>query len=242
VNATALEWIADTIVRQIAHGHVSPSSAIVLLNHYAAHPRDDVRDAIEAALTTALTEVAGTSDPCARCRWLGVLADASAWSDDERLPQAVQSSLATTVEDLESLVRSVYEPGEGLLGRSLADQMQCAAALVTAFELTGRLPYSMLAEELVQTARKHLWSTVSAGFPDDLISTAVAIQLFCRLEALHRDADYAAAAVVARDESYEADAAAALAALDGLYRQHPDAAAEYGVALINWFALTGHPN
>jgi uncharacterized protein YyaL (SSP411 family) len=242
VNAAALEWIADTLVHQIARGQISPSAVTVLLHHYTATPRADVREAIESALTAGLAQAGAARDPRLRCRWVGVLADASAWSDDERLPQAVQASLAATVEELESFVRASYEPGDGLPGHSLADQMSCASALLTAFELTGRLPYSMLAEELVQTARKRQWSEPAAGFPDDLVSTAIAIQLFCRLALLHRDPDYADAAVVARDTSYEADAARAVAMGNGLYRQHPDAAAEYGAALITWFALNGYPN
>ena len=53
-----------------------------------------------------------------------------------------------------------YRPGEGLVRDrdgvrvrcSLADHVRGASALLTAFELTGRLPYSMLAEELMAIA------------------------------------------------------------------------------------------
>ena len=92
-----------------------------------------------------------------RCQWLGLFAEAAVVSDDARLPAAVNEWLARVIDDLEQVIRSAYEPGEGLMGASLLDQLRTALALLTAFELTGRLPYSMLADELLQFARRTGW-------------------------------------------------------------------------------------
>ena len=60
------------------------------------------------------------------------------------------------IDELEHAVAASYRPGEGLVGSGPAagrgsadDHVRAASALLTAFEMTGRLPYSMLAEELI---------------------------------------------------------------------------------------------
>jgi uncharacterized protein YyaL (SSP411 family) len=237
VDPEARDWIIDTLVHAAAQDQLSPSGLGVLLHHYADVDRADLREAVEHGLSTALEALDEGGDGTARIRWLGVVADAVAWSDDEVLPEAVQRHLAPAIDALEQDVRRSYEPGEGLLDRDLQAHGACAAALLTAFELTGRLPYSMLAEELTQIIRRRWWSDAHHGIPGDVMATAIASQLFCRLAALHRDPDYAQAAVVHGTPSYEADARDALAALQTTYRDHPAAAAEYGAALIAWFAL-----
>lgn len=67
------------------------------------------------------------------------------------------------------------------------------------------------------------------------------VQLCCRLSALHRDPDYVARAVTAPGVHYERDAAAWL---DQLTAPHSDAldVAEYGLALLDHFALSALPN
>jgi uncharacterized protein YyaL (SSP411 family) len=110
-------------------------------------------------------------------------------------------------------VRSAYEPGEVLAGADVNVQLHSALAFLTAFELTGRLPYSMLAEELLQIARRQWWDHDAGGFGTDFRANATGAQLLCRLAALHRDADYAASAVVAPDAKYAFDAEHILSAL-----------------------------
>jgi hypothetical protein len=238
VDRAARDWILDTLVHAAAQDRLSASGLGVLLYHYAMGPHPvDVRDAIEQGLTAALQAVGHTRDAASLCQWLGVLADAAAWSDDERLPLTVQQHLPDAIDALEHDSRRVYEPGDGLVSQDLGTHVRTAAALLTAFDLTGRLPYSMLAEELTQTVRRRWWSDAQQGIPEDRVATAIAIQLFCRLAALHRDPDYAQAAVVHPTATYEADARGGLASLAPAYRDHPDAAAEYGAALIAWFAL-----
>lgn len=242
MDETALNWITGTLLDPLARGSASPAATLFLLSRYASTGRSDVRDAVEAGLTRGLDGARVERDPRERCQWLGVFADAAAISDDERLPVAVQELLPRTIDDLEQLVRAAYEPGEGMVGATLLDQFRGASALLTAFELTGRLPYSMLAEELVQVARGEAWDDSRGAFRADFGVNCGAVRVLCRLAALHRDPDYTASAIVAGHATYLRDAERTLAALHPIYRDHPADAAEYGVALLDWFALSGHPN
>lgn len=72
--------------------------------------------------------------------------------------EATQGLLADVVDELERIVGPLYRPGQGVAHTvsdpasprdTLADQVQTASALLDAYEGTGRLPYSMLAEELM---------------------------------------------------------------------------------------------
>src|SRR5207302_7778679 len=71
--------------------------------------------------------------------------------------------IVDAVDELERVVGAAYAPGAGVSHSTgdptahkglLADQVHTASALLTAYEITERLPYSMLAEELMQTARR----------------------------------------------------------------------------------------
>jgi hypothetical protein len=242
VEEAGLDWIADALTASLLAGATSPSAVLFMLRSYTASGREEMRAAIEAGLTGGLQAVAADLDPRRRCQWLGVFAEAAAVSDDERLVESVQSYLPSTIDGLERLVRSGYEPGQVLDGADLNDQMLSAVAFLTAFELTGRLPYSMLAEELLQIARREWWDDSTGGFGDNFSANAIGAQLFCRLAALHRDADYAASAVVAPGATYALDAERILTSLEPIARTHLDAVAEYGMALLDWFALRALPN
>ena len=100
----------------------------------------------------------------------------------------------------------------------------------------------MLAEELLQIARRNAWDRDGAGFGRNFHANATAAQLLCRLAALHRDADYAASAVVAPDATYALDAERILTELAPIARTHLDDVAEYGMALLDWFSLRALPN
>jgi hypothetical protein len=245
----SLGWIAGIVIRSSA-GHATPASVQFLLRKYGADmldaavssPRlEELRAAIESGLSGALPQIGQIHDPRLRCQWLGVFAEAVTISDDEQLAESVQRHLAPAIDGLEQLARSQYEPGEGLVGGDLLAHLQTALAFLTAFELTGRLPYSMLAEELLQFARRRWW-TDGAAFGDSFAANASGAQLFCRLAALHRDPEYAAAAVVAPGSNYRGDAARIITALEPIARTHLDDIAEYGMALVHWFALGELPN
>jgi len=71
----------------------------------------------------------------------------------------------------------------------------------------------MLADELMQFARRQWWDA-RAGWPPAPFDVACqATRVLCRLAALHEDADYRQGAIVA-DADYRTDAARALSSLE----------------------------
>jgi uncharacterized protein YyaL (SSP411 family) len=165
-------------------------------------------------------------------------------------PEAV---VPAAIDELERLVGGSYRPGAGLSGvvsgppgvpGSLLDHVQASSALLTAYECSGRLPYAMLAEELMQHARRTRWDDqvgmfVESSADDDVsfVLNCEAGRVLCRLGALHDDRGYRAAAVVAPDADYVRDAARVLEAQKTSYRDHGLASAAYGLALAEWFDL-----
>ena len=171
-------------------------------------------------------------------------------SASQRLAEA-QALVQAAVDELERVVGVTYEPGEGLLsslqpgsnepGR-LRDHVAAASALLNAYAIVGRLPYSMLAEELIQHARRSWWDAARGGFwgetsPDPFFWNCQAARVLCRLAALHEDPEYRAVAVIAHQSDYAADATRTLESLDSLYRERGHQAAIYGVALGEWLAM-----
>ena len=160
--------------------------------------------------------------------------------------------LASAIDELERIVGGAYRPGDGVghavqgagpRGR-LGDQVAAASALLTAFALTGRLPYSMLAEELMHFARRTLWDDTTGGFFDAAPAgdksfdvNCGAARVLCRIEALHRDAEYLKVAVVAAADTCASDAARTLGSQTPGVRQRGLAAAAYGIALGEWLHL-----
>jgi len=238
----ALAWITGTVLDGVARGESSPAAVLFLLRRYLALGDPNLRAAVETGLARGVEAALPERDPRERCQWLGLFADASSVSEDDNLADAVNTWLADTIDDLEQLIRTNYEPGDGLVDAPLSDQLRTAVALLTAFELTGRLPYSMLAEELLQVARRTAWDDDQGMFRVGAAGNSVAVQVMCRLAALHHDPSYTERAVVATSPAYEADAARILDRLAPTYRDAPAAAADYGLALLEWFALNARPN
>jgi hypothetical protein len=122
------------------------------------------------------------------------------------------------IDELERIVGSVYHPGQRV--GDVADHVCLASALLTAYEATGRLPYSMLAEELMQGA--------------EVQSFAVgcdAVRVWSRLAALHDDQAYRSAAVIKADAAYRAVAMRTLEQLSTALDDPRLDAARYGLAL-----------
>jgi uncharacterized protein YyaL (SSP411 family) len=141
-----------------------------------------------------------------------------------------QALVPSAIDQLEHVVGGAYQPGAGVRG-GLANQVRAASALLTAFEITGRLPYSMLAEELMQSARR---AEPERASPTAFLVHCDAARVFCRLAALHDDADYRKAAVILSDADYRGDAARILAAQSTRLADAPAAhAAAYGLALLD---------
>ena len=145
--------------------------------------------------------------------------------------------VSRAVDELERIVGDTYRPGAGLLERGStpagsADHVRAAMALLTAFEYTGRLPYSMLAEELMQITRRRLAEEA------EFVTCCEAARALCRLAALHDAADYRAAAIVAPDADYRGDAARLLELQAPHVAAAPIAdAALYGIALGELLSL-----
>ena len=138
------------------------------------------------------------------------------------------------IDHLERVIGGSYRPGDGLVRDrdgirvrcSLADHVRGASALLTAFELTGRLPYSMLAEELIAIAGRDL--SPGAG----LVIQCEAARVLCRIASLHDDPGYRGAAVIATGADYRAQASRILAAQSAHARAGSlSVAAAYGLAL-----------
>jgi hypothetical protein len=152
------------------------------------------------------------------------------------------------IDELERVIGRAYKPGSGLARSpsdpsgprgSLADQMSTASALIAAYAITDRLPYGMLAEELVQFSRRTWWDQQHAAWGPE--PGAPALELFLnacdasrvlhRLALLHQQADYRQAAIVAECD-YAGEAEQALAALASQYRDHGARAAPYALAIL----------
>lgn len=235
VISAAVDGVSRVVLEVLARGDApTPDALRLLLRGYAATGRDDFRDALELGLGHAL-EIAADSSSESSAPWLMLFAEAADASDDERLKTAASNlaskarmvwgatrsiglsaasvdaclraklELRDAVDELERVIGRSYEPGEGV-GGSLEDEMAVAGALLTAFVVTGRLPYAMLAEELVQhTRRAHL------GRPDLAFAPACeTASVLARMAALHHDDDYRAAAVISPAARYHEDAAVIL--------------------------------
>jgi len=162
------------------------------------------------------------------------------------------------IDELERVIAAAYRPGHGIartIGgpagagdtdtarRRLADQIRTASALVTACIGTARLPYGMLAEELIQFARRTFWDSGAGAFVDPETPSTVfesncdAVRVLCRLARLLDDEDYRRSAVFAADADYRGDASRILTSQLVSARAGPAAAAPYALALDEWLAL-----
>jgi hypothetical protein len=219
-----------------------------LFTEAAAMSADDrLRDAIADLVPTLRREWTG-------CRIVGDLAMAIDACLNVIAIFDPRDLAARAIDELEHTIAAAYRPGDGLahdldspdrLRGQLADQVRTASALLTAYVLTWRLPYGMLAEELVQYARRTLWDDEQAAFRDTSAEAGdgfalncEAARVLCRLAALHHDDDYRHVAVVAVGADYRADADRILTA----QASHADErnltdAAAYGLALTEFAKL-----
>ena len=155
------------------------------------------------------------------------------------------------IDELERVVGATYRPGHGLASvvgrpdssRLLSDQIAAVSALVTACVGTARLPYGMLAEELMQFARRTFWDADAGAFADDAepqsayVANCDAARVLCRLTRLLDDEEYRSGAVVASDSDYRGDASRILASQLDAARADAARAAPYALALDDWLSL-----
>jgi hypothetical protein len=282
VIIAAVERLTAAVVEALRHETPTPPAVRFLIRRYLATGLEDIRAALEPALTASL-ELSRQASADEQPAWLMMLADAAAVSDDDRIhesaralasvvqagwgrrqrvriaaagvdaclrlnvPGLAEDSVQRSVDELERLVAAAYQPGEGIVeatfeGRPrLASQFIVASALLTGFERTDRLPYSMLAEELIQFASRSFRDAAGAGFtdgddaPDTSAASTFAINceaaaVLMRLAALHASADYRRDAVLAAGADYGRDATHILARLAPAAVELGLAGAVYGLA------------
>jgi len=173
-----------------------------------------------------------------------------AWSQVRNSGQLV----AAAVDELERVVACAYRPEEGLahvttrgsdVRGHLTDHVALSASLLTAYFISARLPYSMLAEEVMQYARRSLWNEQDGAFVASTVdrdqpfaANCDAARVLCRLAALHADPEYVKAAVVAPHADYAHDAARVLSDKGQSDRNAGTSSAAYGLALAEWLEIS----
>jgi hypothetical protein len=258
IDATALRFLlrryvasqrddlADTVGLALARaltdvddGNVTDTAGWLTLFGEAASISTDER--LTAAATTLLTRL--------RAEWGSATGVEHGTRSVEACLSAAhlwdaQDVVAPAIDELERVVGGAYRPGEGIAHTvgprreehpCLADHLSAASALLTAFAVTGRLPYSMLAEELIQFARRTMWDPHTHTFraaAKPFLLNCEAARVLSRLAALHQDDGYRQAAVFSRDADYAADARRVLVALESEYRDQGRDGAAYGLALM----------
>ena len=152
---------------------------------------------------------------------------------------------APAVEELERVIGRTYTPGAGLarsprdpgeLRGTSRDHVSAATALITAYSITGRLPYGMLAEELIQFTLRTQNQEPGTQNLELFLDRCEFARVLIRLADLHRSDEYKNAAVTAGCD-YETEAEKALSLLLEEYDRHGSLAAIYGLASIEWLAL-----
>jgi hypothetical protein len=263
VNAL-VDALTDTVLHALSKDqHPEPLNLTFLLRRYAETGRDDLRAALEAELGRALEAAAGERDCGRSAEWLSLFVETARLAEDDRVLDAcdrialrlqdswrgdldVESSMQSieaclmfgvvgpAVDELERIVGGHYRPGAGMANGDLGVHVRTASALLTAHALTGRLPYAMLAEELIQFARR-TWG--ADGFRSSAFAlNCAAAHVLCRIAHLRQDPEYREAAVTAGFD-YAADAEQVMSSLAAQYQDHPEAPGSYGLAVQEWLAV-----
>jgi uncharacterized protein YyaL (SSP411 family) len=230
--------LARELDRQEHSGCASECERWMALFAEAAAISDDSR--LPSAAANLLHEV--------RVRWASsdampvdlVMRSIEACLGSVHLPEARRLA-AEAVDALERVVASAYRPGQGVSNQTgqwtfvrggLSDHAAAASALLTAYMVTARLPYAMLADELMQSTLRTRTDEPAIGKAPGAVQCDVA-RVYCRLAALHRDEEYRNAAVLPVHQDYAAEATQILLAL---VPSEDDRRidAPFGLALTDW--------
>jgi hypothetical protein len=233
------ELLGAALAREIAagddHAAADPEAWLALFAEAAA-VSDDLR----------LAEAGTRLVPVVKDRWRAVDVDALMRSIEAcllavNLPEA-RSLAAEAIDALERAVAGAYRPGAGVSHQvsavpfvrgGLADHVHAASTLLTAHSLSSRLPYAMLADELMQSVLR-----VPVGGPQPALRIRCEwARVCCRLAALHRDPEYQRTAVLAVDADYAKEAARTLVELAGPALENVTDASPFGLALAEWLDL-----
>jgi hypothetical protein len=194
----------------------------------AASLSDDARlqEAIDAAIAAQRREWARSPSPELVARSVRASLIAASASN-------ANSLASEAVDELEKLIGARYRPGAGLQpphGEArLVDQVTTAAALLTAFEISARLPYAMLAEELVRFSQRAL-------LPASFDASCALARVLCRLASMNENVGYRQAAITTVDASYRRDAAVVLERLEADCENAGPAAALFALAAGEYLA------
>jgi hypothetical protein len=239
-SATGRDDVRDAIEPALARAlELAPSAPpveqprwLLLFAEAAAMSVDDRLQSMAAGLVMHVRSTWGRERPL----------DVAAAGVDACLRAAALVSIGdltqSAIDELERLVGSTYQPGQGV-SRKLADQIAVASALITAYQISERLPYSMLAEELLQAARRTMWDEERGAFSESgtdageqtlFALNCEAVTVLSRLAALHRSTEYREAAVIAPGADYDDDAGRILELLAAAAPAHGLEGAVYGLA------------
>jgi hypothetical protein len=214
---------------------VDPETWLMLFTESAA-ASDDPR----------LVRAAGQLLPVVRRRWGADEVDAAARSLEASLHAADlpdgRKMAADAVDALERVVAGAYRAGAGVSHRlsdaagargAVSDHVCLSSALLAAHSVTARLPYPMLADELLCTLP--LSAIDEADEPFDIRCKLA--QVCCRLAVLHRDPQYQQSAVLAEGIDYASRAERTLTMLAETTAPQRESAAHFGLALAAWLDL-----
>jgi hypothetical protein len=234
--------LAREVDRQAQHGCDDDCESWIVLFSEAATVSEDPR--LPRAAADLLEDLRGRWSSHETGRVDQVMRSVEACLLSVNVPEARELA-ADAIDALERVVAGAYRPGQGVsheiakpsfVRGGLSDHVRSASALLTAYTLTARLPYAMLADELMQSVLR----TPPDDPGDGDVSFALDCELarvFCRLAALHRDEEYRRTAVLAVNEDYGADAAQTLTALASSVHERGVEAAPFGLALAEWLDL-----
>jgi len=262
VAATALHLLLRRFSVTAREDLAAPLGAALAreIDRQAEHGCDNDREGWIALFS----EAAGTSDDPRLPRAAAALLDGlrSRWSrhgsdDVGQVMRSVEGCLlavnvpearalaAEAIDTLERVIAAAYRPGQGVshaiaptvfVRGGLADHVRSASALLTAYIVTARLPYAMLADELIQSVLRTPPAEPDGRDASFALNCELA-SVLCRLAALHRDEEYRRTAVLPVDEDYAADAAHTLAALTSSVPGRGIEAALFALALAEWLNL-----
>jgi len=249
--------------RADVRGALEPALAAALDRPFASLAAGDraawLRALVDAAPVAQDDRVLAAVDAlvaCLRRDWIettcvgtaAAVLDACLASAEIRDPRAI---IPDTIDQLERVVGAAYHPGDRLAhdwraparrDGDLVDHVQCAAVLLAAYQATARIPYAMLAEELMQYARRTWWDDEAGALTDaagghsrTFEVNCAAARVWCWLARLHADDDYRRAAVVAPDADYRLQAARILASPPVESAATGVSVAVYGLAVTEYF-------
>jgi hypothetical protein len=228
--------LALELHHQDNHGHdvVDPEGWLVLFSEASAASGDE---RLPRAAARLLSEV--------RAAWVHPDVDVAMRSIEASLLSLNVADdpnfAADAIDALERIVSAAYRPGQGIahltgtplfVRGGLADHVRSASALLIAYGLAGRLPYAMLADELMQSV---LRTPQRSDAPFALECDEA--RVFCRLAALHRDREYQRTAVLPVGGDYGESARRTLEPLLPSVRLLGVKAAPFGLALAEWLDL-----